>query len=323
MSATPIIYDSTDASAPVIDGQNGSLITALRAILVSGYGAKAAAGWSEPFTAAGNIAVFRNNSVVGNGTYMRIDDSGSTAATGKTAVVRNYSAMTDLSTGTNPYPSVAQESVGLYIRKSEAATSTARQWWAIACRKWIYLFIASNSEGLSLAAPYFSGDFKSDRAGDAYNSMLTAGDTVDPTTSALRSKLFAGVSSLSAAPSASSQRCYIAGAYTQVAASLIGAIFHVANTATVGSNSATFTYPTPVANGLRFSALLVMEAASSVRGEMPNVVGSWHNRALSDLTSRSNVPAAGLTAISKLFCGSAALSASNAGEVLFDTTSTG
>ena len=126
MSATPIIYDSTDASAPVIDGQTGSLITALRAILVSGYGAKAAAGWSEPFTAAANIAVFRNNSTVGSGTYMRIDDAGSTAATGKTAVVRNYSAMTALSTGTNPYPSVAQESTGLFIRKSEAATSAAR-----------------------------------------------------------------------------------------------------------------------------------------------------------------------------------------------------
>lgn len=323
MSATPIIYDSTDASAPVIDGQNGSLITALRAILVSGYGAKAAAGWSEPFTAESNIAVFRNNSTIGNGTYMRINDNGSTAATGKTAVVRNYSAMTTLSSGTNPYPSVSQEATGLFIRKSEAANSTAREWWAIACRKWIYLFIASNSEGLRFAAPYFSGDFRSDRAGDAYNSMLTAGDTVDPSLGIARSKLFAGVASFTTEPNASAQRCYVAGAYTQVAASRVSAIWHVINTAVVGGYTAPCVYPTPAANGLRFSSLLVMDAANSPRGEMPNVVGSWHNRALTDLTSLSGVPATGLTSISKLFCGQANSTNVTSGEVLFDITSAG
>jgi predicted chitinase len=39
-------YMSTDAGAPVLDGNAGSMNTVLRAILVNGYGAKPAAGWT-------------------------------------------------------------------------------------------------------------------------------------------------------------------------------------------------------------------------------------------------------------------------------------
>jgi hypothetical protein len=40
------VYRSTDASAPVLTGQVGSLTALLDAILVNGYGALTAAGWT-------------------------------------------------------------------------------------------------------------------------------------------------------------------------------------------------------------------------------------------------------------------------------------
>ena len=48
---TVTVYRSTDASAPVLTGVAGAMKAVLDACLVNGYGAKAAAGWSAPFSA--------------------------------------------------------------------------------------------------------------------------------------------------------------------------------------------------------------------------------------------------------------------------------
>lgn len=53
------VYRSTDGSAPVFNQSAGSLVVLLDAVLVNGYGAKAAAGWTKQFTAAGGEAVYK------------------------------------------------------------------------------------------------------------------------------------------------------------------------------------------------------------------------------------------------------------------------
>ena len=320
MSATPIVYASTDGSAPVLDGQNGSLITILRAILVAGYGAKAAAGWTEPYTAAANIASFKNDGTVGSGMYINVIDNGGTAATGKTAVIRGYSSMSALSVGTNPFPSVAQESVGLYVRKSETANSTARPWFAIACRKWIYLFIASNSEASNFQAPYVFGDVVSHQPGDGYNGLVSAGGTVDPGTSGARSSMFNTTAALTVTPAGATTRAYMAGAYTQVAAAIPVALFNAANIGTPGGTSAPCPYPNGAGNALLTGALAVVESPGQVRGRLPNCYASWHILALTDQTSLTDTPSTGLTGLSKKFSANAA--GSFAGELLFDLTTT-
>ena len=75
------VYSSTDASAPVLTGQVGSLIAVLDACLVNGYGTKTAAGWTKPFADASNTAVYRSGS--GSRAFFRFFDDG-TAATQKT-----------------------------------------------------------------------------------------------------------------------------------------------------------------------------------------------------------------------------------------------
>ena len=54
--AVPTVYRSDDASAPVITGTAGDLVMALDAILVNGYGAKSAAGWTIAYTGANKRA---------------------------------------------------------------------------------------------------------------------------------------------------------------------------------------------------------------------------------------------------------------------------
>lgn len=129
---TPTVYSSADASAPVCTGVSGPIPT-LRACLVDGYGAKAGAGWTEAFTGT-NKAVFRQGA--GLQRYLRLDQSADT----RTARVVSYDAMTDVDTGTDPMPTAAQVSGGLYLHGSATLDSVARPWLVIATSSVFYAF---------------------------------------------------------------------------------------------------------------------------------------------------------------------------------------
>lgn len=127
------IYRATDAGAPTLDGLAGSLLAVLSACLVDGYGAKAAAGWTKPFTGT-DKAVFKQGGV--GGLHLRIDDSA-----GQAASMRGYEAMSDVDTGTDPFPTVAQMASGLFIYKSQTASAVVRDWIVGADERtfWIYI----------------------------------------------------------------------------------------------------------------------------------------------------------------------------------------
>src|SRR5882724_7747742 len=125
------IYKSTDASAPVLTGQTGSLVALLDAVLVNGYGAKAAAGWTKAFAVA-NKGSYRMTTVGATGFYLDVDDSGSSATLGaRSARMRGYETMTAVATGTNPFPVIAT-TAGIQVYKSPTADATARAWILLA-----------------------------------------------------------------------------------------------------------------------------------------------------------------------------------------------
>src|SRR4051812_21450587 len=163
------VYRSTDPSAPVLDGLAGSLVNLLDKCLVAGYGAKAAAGWTKPFTGT-NTAVFRQGG--GNSFYLDVADNGPGVATTQEARLRGYEAMTAVATGTGPFPTVALAANGLFIRKSAAAAATARVWTLIADDRTFYLFIQSGD----VAGQWWGfnfGDFYSYVTGtDNYRTMI-------------------------------------------------------------------------------------------------------------------------------------------------------
>ena len=320
MSSTPIVYSSADASAPAIDGLTAANLNVwARAVLVNGYGAKSAAGWTEPFATAGNIAVFRNNSVSGTGSYLRIDDNGSGTGGTREALVRAYKTMSDLNTGTDITPLVAQMTSGLVVRKSSALSSSARPWWAIANRKWVYLFIDSFgtdiSGGRSHGLCLFAGDLQSFRPGDGYNFLISGGLTQN---SGTRCPLFSTATAVSTTSSTSGS--YLLRNYAQNPNAVLGwanSSFGVATT--LGGSTGAFTYPHEVNNGVWVSRVMVSEAISRPRGYLPNCYSPQHDRPYADLTSLPDIPTTGVTGIAKLVY-PVESSPGNGGQVIFDTT---
>ncbi|MFZ6767759.1 hypothetical protein ACO0LM_11815 [Undibacterium sp. Di26W] len=128
----------------------------------------ASAGWTKAFSGT-NLAAYKSADSTSTMAYLRVDDTGTTSAR-----VVGYTDMTAISTGTNPFPTSAQQSGGLYWSKSEAASSTARKWVIFADGKTLY-FNRFNSSSNTLACEMsMFGDLASVSAsGDAFGCMLT------------------------------------------------------------------------------------------------------------------------------------------------------
>lgn len=183
MSIKPLIYRSTDAGAPQLTGQAGSLVAVLDAVLVDGYGGgvdvKAPAGWTREFMAS-NKRVYRNSIAHGTGTYLRVDDTGSEQlAEPRIAWMRAYEVMSDVDTGINPCPMPSQLARGSSVFKSTVASSLSRAWTIIACNTYAYIFIDVAGEtddkwkGGGLAAT-FIGDYISLKTGDVFCFIVAA-----------------------------------------------------------------------------------------------------------------------------------------------------
>lgn len=165
------VYRSTDTSAPVLSGTVGTLINLLDKCLVAGYGSQVAAGWTKPFTGT-NTAVFRMGG--GNQFYIDVLDNGPGTGAAREARVRGYETMTAVSTGTGPFPTVAQVTNGDVIRKSLTADATARVWTLIADDRTFYLFVLTgDTAGLWLC--YSFGDLYSFLSTtDSYRALIMA-----------------------------------------------------------------------------------------------------------------------------------------------------
>jgi hypothetical protein len=133
----------------------------------------APAGFAKAFSGT-NLAAYRSSDVTGTRFYLRVDDTGTTNAR-----VVGYESMTDVNTGTMPFPSVEQLSGGYYWPKSNAANGTARAWMVIGDGRnfWLYVNAYPSNGALSGFTCGF-GDFNSRKSSDAYASMLI-GTTTD------------------------------------------------------------------------------------------------------------------------------------------------
>lgn len=176
------VYRSTDASAPVLTGQVGSLTALLDAILVNGYGALSAAGWTIAQTGT-NKRGYKQSTVGSNNTAgmcLYIDDTGPGAGAAREARVCGFETMSAITpTGTGQFPTSAQSAIGvgtLVIRKSSTADATARAWTAVANGQTLYLWIETGdwiAPGLA-AFTFVFGDFKSYRPSDQYAVGIVA-----------------------------------------------------------------------------------------------------------------------------------------------------
>lgn len=168
------VYKSMDAGAPQITNTAGSMIAVLDACLVTGYGVLAPAGWTKEYSGT-NKAAYKQGTG-SNGFYLRVDDT----ITTQTRIV-GYETMTDVDTGTNPFPTAAQISGGMYWFKAQDAI--VRDWLIVATERAFYLYVmptyATNSTPL-----FFFGDIQTYKPADAYHTLIIAGTTTTISTNA-------------------------------------------------------------------------------------------------------------------------------------------
>ena len=184
-----IVYKSTDSGAPTLSGTAGDLITLLDAILVGtsgiAYGSKASAGWTKSYSGT-NKASYRNNSVTGSGCHVRIDDDAPGAGGAREAFARVYKTMSDIDTGTQPCPTVAQNANGQIIRKSSTLDSTARPWILVADDKTFTLTIGADVTSYSSTESghstlFHAGDYETANSGDTSNYLCAGRSAVNST----------------------------------------------------------------------------------------------------------------------------------------------
>jgi hypothetical protein len=173
------LYRSTDAGAPVLTGQTGSLVALLDACLVNGYGAKPAAGWTKAFAAANKAGYKQDLAASLNvlGMYLYVDDTGPGAGSSREARCCGFETMSAITpTGTGQFPTAAQIAITggfVAIRKSNTADATARAWTLVGNGQTFYLFIeAGDSVAPIGATTFFFGDLKPYKPADQYAVMI-------------------------------------------------------------------------------------------------------------------------------------------------------
>lgn len=222
----------------------------------------APAGWSKLYSGT-NVAAYKITAVEGTGCILKVDDTNTTVAR-----VRGYEAMTDIATGTGPFPTVSQWAApGLWWSKSNAASAVARPWRIVADDRGLYFFPKNADTSGEHQGNYF-GDILSIKSGDPYACVLRANV----------SDLSAGVTmqtpDVGYADSASS----IGGLYAARAANTLGGAVQCFNSPVMSvglpanhvSGSVGWTYPSPIDNGLLLTPVVIY-SAQGYRGYYPGL----------------------------------------------------
>lgn len=241
----------------------------------------AGSGWTKPFTGT-NLAMYRQPVGSSNAFYLRVDD----ATTARELGVRAYETASDITGGTGPFPTVAQQATNAFWQKSSAADATARAWVLICNGPTFYFWVqtTANSRGNTTGGQMYAfGDFTTYKTGDTFNTLIqsqvttvTLNDTICATAQAAINTAYLNVSAAG---------FWAARSHTQLGSSVVLGrhtdVAKTANTAIIGSNG--IGYPSPVDGGLYVAPIFVHETALSVlRGQMNGVWAPCHNRALSD-----------------------------------------
>lgn len=252
------VYQASDNGALFLTGQAGKLHDILSSVLVTGYGSKPSAGWTNPYFDSSYNSVFKSEQV-GNEFYLRINDGNT--GNENVMLMAGFSEMTGLNSGIDQTPSVIPNPYGVGVLKSITKDSAARGWMIVANYKFFYLFINHNSSSnFESAEGYCFGEFISFREMDYYNLFISGRSGSDYTNT---SDFFGRY----CATNEFLPNHHLMRSYTQVGSSIL-----------CGKHSDTsknmLPFPNPVDGNLFLSPVFVTEPTlNCVRGRLP---GLWH-----------------------------------------------
>ena len=173
------IYRNTDASAPILTGQSGSLITLFDAVLVNGYGSQPAAGWSKPYTFSSSFgAVYYPSASAASKMYYRINDSGNLTASlpQRFATIQGFENMISAASGSLRVPDLSPNTNEVKIVKSNTSDAVVRPWIIAADEKTCMLFtgVFDTTASVSQAVwvSHYFGEIYPYKENDAYHSVI-------------------------------------------------------------------------------------------------------------------------------------------------------
>ncbi|MGH8039174.1 MAG: hypothetical protein ACREPD_15650 [Stenotrophomonas sp.] len=293
MSLIPTVYKSTDPGAPLLSGQPGALAILLDALLVDGYGTganqKLGMGWTRAFTGS-NVRVFRNNSIVATGFFLRLDDTAQ-----RSALLRGFATMSDIDTGTDPTPATSLKPTGSRWDKSSLATSEGRAWVAVGNERFFYLFIDTSGQfaqnGGGAMHPHYAGDITSLKPGDRHHYVVSYKGSDTEMSSSIGYSL-KGQSSWSISNTSDTGTACFIGRNTAAVPGAVRCAVSADGMYNAGSfGNATIYPPYPYAanNGLLYAPIVVFEGSYLPRGFLPGLYAPIHRRPFPEMTVVSDI----------------------------------
>lgn len=220
-------------------------------------------GWEKTYSGT-NKAVYRQTDVTGTRFYLRVDDS-----VGNYAKVRGYETMSDVDTGTNEFPRVAQVAdVNCVWPKS--TTSTAKKWWLAGNSKIFYLGIRGADDAFQERGVNFTlgfGDIQAAKSGDSYKCMISSSYSTDVTQASYLYELF------SYPYNSTYNQKYFVRSYTQLGLPVTFNQFGTAvavGSAYIPGAAPAWTFPNPEDTGIYIFNQGIAEG-TTIRGWMPGV----------------------------------------------------
>lgn len=348
MALTSVHYASTDASAPVLTGQIGSLISLLDACLVNGYGAKPAAGWTKAYTATAqlpNTAVYTMGAG-GTGFSFFINDNSPNGNTNEASVF-GWQTATGLNTGTGQFPAQSDANArgygnGVPWRKSETADTTVRQWHVFADQTTIYLLIQTglNYNNALYWMGFMFGDLGGAAVSDNY-ACLCMGNRQNNISDGnylnfancgnSATDIEHNAQNLAASPDGLRQAIPAGKIFD---AQLMGGAtsntngFNPGNTVGPGWNQANnILFPAPnAADGSMYMSPMRITSENSVRGHMKGVWAPLHHRPLNDgdtfTVATGNLSGKSFLALTVSVSDGGQVNHNGAGMLFFETSNT-
>jgi len=271
------LYSSTDTGAPVLNGTASALIGVLDACLVNGYGSRTSLGWTKAFSGADLAAYLMS---AGSGVYLRVDDSATT-----TTKLRGFTTMSDVNTGTNPFPTVAQSANGGIANKTDGATAaTARKWIVVGTSTYFYFWnqLTLKETASQANTAWFFGDVAS--YGGVGNTMLIA-NAVSISTGGSNVPSCTSVSNSATSPGHWINQPYAGGTSVEVSKHFA---YQVGTDGTSGGANPFLgpTTPNRITGGLTFCPFWIVQATPTriLRGTLPGSLAAMNFAPLSQGT---------------------------------------
>lgn len=274
-------------------------------------------GWGEVFSKT-NVSVFRSTDPAGNRMFLRIDDTNAVAAR-----VVGYESMTDVDTGTGPFPTPTQMSGGGYWHKSITAGATAVRWKMVADSKFLLHAIApyvgsSSSDTTAAPARGFGDPLALSPSGDVWGCVLSVAGSSTAVGPFANGSFDASTTSSAGGSGAIYSPRALSGLGSTV---ILDPKSFVGGRTFSGADSALGALPSRVDGQIKFSPVYCAESDSVPRVVLPAIHYIPQSGALSVLSDGDILPSSGVMAGKRMLVVSTGSTNSNvSGRYLLDIT---